>query len=77
MVFLLLVFLLVVSFGRLNAKTMNETKVAELLEIAKYEFDHGAFNTLKQAEFFEAMAVAAAEVPPAPAPAPARGRTGS
>jgi len=56
---------------------MNETKVAELLEIAKYEFDHGAFNTLKQAEFFEAMAVAAAEVPPAPAPAPARGRTGS
>lgn len=47
---------------------MNTEKVAELLETAKYEFDHGAFNTLKQAEFFEAMTAAAAETPPAPPP---------
>lgn len=48
---------------------MNEPKVAELLESAKYEFDHGAFNSLRQAEFFEAMAVAIAEVEEVPPPA--------
>ena len=58
---------------------MNQAKATELLQAAKYDFDHGAFNTLKQAEFFVALAAAIAETPPAPpppapAPAPSTGR---
>ena len=44
---------------------MDQEKVLQLLADAKYDFDHGAFNNLKQAEFFKAMEEAAAEEPEA------------
>lgn len=43
---------------------MNEALVLELLSDAKYDFEHGAFNALKQAEFFKAMEEAMATEKP-------------
>lgn len=44
--------------------------VTTLLNQAKYEFDHGCFTTLRQADFFNNMLALIAAPPPVEPPAP-------